>query len=222
MSNLLAHCPTLKEMLETRLAYTPAGNRIPMISNISQGLAEALYETVLKDRPAFAVEIGMAFGVSSLAILTAFRDIGAGGKLITIDPNQTSDWSNCGKTAVSRAGLSDHHELIEGLNYLVLPRLLESSLKVNFAYIDGWHTFDYTLLDWWYIDKMLPAGGLVALNDCGFPAVDKVIRFFLSHRHYNEIDVGLAQVIQEGRRTEDRYFRKMAIEEPAWNFFAPF
>jgi predicted O-methyltransferase YrrM len=222
MANLLEQCPVLREMLETKMAYTPSGNRIPMISNISQSFAEALYAAVLKNRPAVALEVGMAFGVSSLAILTALRDIGQGGKLITIDPNQSKDWSHCGRTAVSRAGLSNRHELIEEFDYRVLPRLLDSSLRIDFAYIDGWHTFDYTLIDWWYVDKMLPASGIVAFNDCGFPAVEKVIQFVLTHRSYAEIESGLPPLLKNGMRAEDRYFRKTGCDEPAWNFFAPF
>ena len=171
MMDLLARCSTLKELFDTRTAHTPSGTPVEMISNISQAFAEALYETVLKTRPAVALEIGMAFGVSSLAILTALRDIGQTGKLITIDPHQSTDWANCGRAAVTRAGLSARHELIEEVDFKVLPRLLESSLKIDFAYIDGWHTFDYTLLDWWYTDKMLSVGGIVGFNDCGFPAV---------------------------------------------------
>jgi predicted O-methyltransferase YrrM len=164
----------------------------------------------------------MAFGISSLAILTAMRDIDHAGKLITIDPHQSTHWSNCGRAAVDRAGLANRHEIIEDFDYLALPRLLESSLKIQFAYIDGWHTFDYTLLDWWYIDKMLSVGGIVAFNDCGFPAVEKVIQFALTHRSYSELDVGLPPKVKNGRRTEDRYFKKTASTEPAWNFFAPF
>jgi predicted O-methyltransferase YrrM len=222
MSNLLERCPTLKEMIETRKAYTPSGERIEMISNIPRAFAEALHETVLKHRPKTSLEIGMAFGISSLAILAALQELGTDGRLITIDPNQSCDWSNCGRTAVARAGFAARHELIEGFDFSVLPRLLDRSLKIDFAYIDGWHTFDYTLIDWWYADKMLAVDGIVAFNDCGFPAVEKVIQFVLTHRSYVEMDVRLPKILKDGRRTEDRYFRKTDNKEPAWNFFAPF
>ena len=222
MSNLLAHCPVLKQMLDSRTALTPDNLPLALISNIPQPFAEALYKTVLESRPKIALEIGMAFGVSSLSILTALRETSPSSKLITIDPHQSTHWSNCGRAAVQRAGLTTRHEIIEAFDYLALPRLLESSLKIDFAYIDGWHTFDYTLLDWWYIDKMLSVDGIVAFNDCGFPAVEKVIQFVLTHRSYIELDVGLASVVKDGRRTEDRYFKKTAATEPAWNFFAPF
>src|SRR5688572_39604 len=191
MSELLERCPILREMLEGRTAYTSAGERVPLHSDIRPEYAEALYQTILRLRPSVAIEVGMAFGVASLAILSALRDGQADGKLISIDPMQSSQWKGGGVTAVAKAGLSDRHVLFEDYDHSVLPRLLASGYRVGFAYVDGWHTFDYALLDWWYIDKMLPVGGVVGLNDCGWPAVEKVIRFMLTHRKYTELDVGL-------------------------------
>jgi hypothetical protein len=70
-------------------------------------------------------------------------------------------------------------------------------LRVGLAYIDGDHTFDYTLLDFWYVYKMLEIGGVVGFNDCDYPAVDEVLRFLLLHRKFKQLDVGLP-IIYEG------------------------
>lgn len=209
-------------MLESRTARSLTGDAIPIHSNIPAVFAEALYETVRRENPKVVLEVGMAFGVSSLAILTALHEQGQQGRLISIDPVQSSDWKGCGSVAVAQAGFSNEHELIEDNDYNVLPRLLASGIKCQFAYIDGWHTFDYALLDWWFIDKMLTANGVVGFNDCSFPAVDKVIRFILTHRKYIEIDVGLSATYQCDGREEDRYLRKQVDWEPDWNFFAKF
>jgi predicted O-methyltransferase YrrM len=242
MPRLLNRCPVLKEMLECRSTYTMAGDQIPIGSNIPLAYAEALYEAVLQIRPSVVLEVGMAFGISSLAILSALRDSTQNGKLISIDPHQCSGgWKGAGVAAVARAALNEWHEMIQDYDYNVLPRLLASGLKIDLAYIDGWHTFDYAFLDWWYVNKMLPVGGVVGFNDCGWPAIDKVIRFVLTHRKYSEIDVGLPiEFATQGRRrellrrltlgnkrrwysrAEDRYFKKVADWEPQWDFFAPF
>jgi hypothetical protein len=128
--------------------------------------------------------------------------------------------------------------VIEEPDFLALPRLLALGCKVDFGYIDGWHTFDYTLLDFYYIDRMLPVNGVVGFNDCDYPAVHKAINFVLSHRRYKEVDVGLQPAY--GRRKElirflrgrwskrhrvlcqDRYFRKLEDWEPNFDFFAEF
>jgi predicted O-methyltransferase YrrM len=226
MAGLLDRCQVLKDMLDSRSSLSPTGESVPVHSNIHPSYAESLYEMVRRAQPALVVEVGMGFGVSSLAILTALRD-GGQGQLISIDPKQTSYFKGCGRLAVTRAGFSDRHELIEEYDYNALPRLLASGVKCGFAYVDGWHTFDYALLDWWYLDKMLAVNGVVAFNDCGFPAVDKVIRFLLSHRKYCEVDAGLPTEyvgLSRGQelQAQDRYFRKEAEWEPRWDFFAPF
>ena len=242
MPRLLSQCPVLKEILDSGLVQTLDGGQVPIDSNISLAYAQALYETVLRKRPRVVLEVGMAFGVASLAILSALRENGENGKLVSIDPNQLSgSWKGGGVTAVARAGFKESHELIADYDFSALPQLLSSGFKPNLAYIDGWHTFDYVLLDWWYLDKMLPVGGVVGFNDCGWPAIDRAIKFVLTHRRYREMDVGLpVEFAKQGRkrellrlmtlgkknrwyrRAEDRYFEKLENWEPNWDFFAPF
>ena len=211
MSELLERCPVLHEVLERRTA-------------ISVRHAEALFETVARMQPSVVLEIGMASGGSTLAILAALSE--GDGRLVSIDPRQSSYWENSGRDLVTRSGFGAHHELIEDFDYNALPRLLSAGRHVDLAYIDGWHTFDHAFLDWWYVDKMLSVGGIVGFNDCGWPAVDKVIRFVLGHRKYTEIDVGLPKrsvgPIFRRRQSQDRYFSKDEEWEPRWDFYAPF
>lgn len=176
----------------------------------------------------------MAYGFSTLAILTALEQLGGEGHLISIDPYQTRDWRGIGSAHVRRAGLGHRHQLIEEPDYLALPALVREGQPVNLAYIDGWHTFDYTLLDFWYLDKLLSPGGIVAFNDCGLRAVHRVIEFVRSHRRYEEMDVGLSPDYSSGnplgsalrrvtgRNGADRYFRKLEVWEPEWSFYARF
>lgn len=214
---------------------------MPVEANLSEAAAEALYRMVLQRQPTTVVEIVMAFGVSTLAILSALRDLDGEGRLVSIDPRKSSRWQGCGLTSVVRAGLAGRHTLIEDVSYAALPRLLAAGERVDFAYIDGWHTFDYALLDFWYLDKMMAVGAVVGFNDCGLPAVDKVIRFVLSHRRYVELDASLpvryagmswrselGRVLRGRsraatyRQVQDRYFEKREAWEPPWNFYAPF
>jgi len=139
---------------------------------------------------------------------------------------------------VARAGLQMFHQLIEEPDFVALPKLLGSGQTLDFGYIDGWHTFDYTMLDFYYIDKMLKTKGIVGFNDCGYPAVHKALNFVLSHRHYTELEVGLrpvysrkAEVLRllRGRWLrrhrvlhQDRYFSKVEHWEPAFDFHAEF
>jgi predicted O-methyltransferase YrrM len=201
-------------------------------SVIAPKFAEALYLTVRKEQPRVVVEIGMGFGASSIAILTALEENGGDGQLISIDPNQQSACSGRGIAYVEEAGLAHRHRLVEDMDYVALPILIHEGLIVDFGYIDGWHTFDYVLVDFFLLDKMLSVGGLVAFNDCHYRAVEKVTKFVLGHRHYAEEDVGLPpRLILRSRwhrfvgrwvNTSDRYFRKLEAWEPDFRFFADF
>jgi hypothetical protein len=241
MINLLDSCPVLKEMLDPGIARGQAGDAIPIHSNIPGYYAEALFRTVLEARPSIVIEVGMAFGVSSLAILAALHRAGDAGRLISIDPFQSTQWGGCGITAIEQAGFRERHELVQDFDYNALPRLLASGQRLDFAYIDGWNTFDYKLFDWWYVDKMLKVEGVVGFRGCGYPSVDKVIRFVRSHRKYDELDVGLPlEVANYSRRRgllrrltgkdprayymqrQDRFFIKRQVWEPSWDFYAEF
>lgn len=203
----------------------------PLAGNIPRRFATALTAMVRCLQPRLCVEIGMAYGISTLAIL---EGLGPEGRLISIDPFQTSAFAGFGRELVERTDRADRHELIESPDYLALPELLARAVQVDFAYVDGMHTFDYVLLDGFYIDKLLPVGGVVGFNDCGFRSVHKYLRFFRGHRDYEELDAGLRPDFRgrnpavtlwrrlEGRSNQDRYFRKRSAREPEHNFFRRF
>ncbi len=239
--SLLESNAEIAALFRTRTARTADGDAVPVHSTIPLAYAEALYQTVLARRPEHVLEVGMAFGVSSLAILSALDRIGGTGRLVSLDPAQSRDWRGCGAAAVARSGLAPRHRLIEEPDYVALPRLLGEGHRIDFAYIDGMHTFDYTLLDFFYVDKLLPAGGVVGFNDCRMPAVHKVLRFVATHRRYRELDVGLPVRFRPKRRVrralgrllgqtapfghpmkQDRYFEKTEVWEPDWNSFTEF
>lgn len=247
-SQLFARAPLLAEMLTTGTTVDETGAAFALRSNIPVPHAEALYRTMRAEHVTRGLEVGMACGVSTLAILAGIADR-AGTSLISIDPNQQRIWRGAGRRAVERAGFAERHRLIERPSYLALPELVSGGMTLDFVYIDGWHTFDYTLIDFFFADRMLRPGGIVAFNDCSWPAIDKTIRFVEKHRKYEELDVGLekAPVVPawESRRVkivrgceaalglpsryrvglgfaQDRYFRKLATWEPAWNFYEDF
>ncbi|MCC6907584.1 MAG: class I SAM-dependent methyltransferase [Phycisphaerales bacterium] len=240
VTTVLQACPVLAKMYEAGETTAADGAPMAIHSHLPAAYAEALFRTVARFKPAVCVEIGMALGTSALAILAGLEAAG-GGKLISIDPKQKEKWRGAGCAAVERAGYGEHHELIAEPDYLALPPLLRLGLRVDFGYIDGWHTFDHALLDFWYLDRMMPVGGVVGFNDCGMAGVDKTIGFVQSHRKYEEIDAGLP--VNYGRlgRTrllgrllrgrsrglrlrqhQDRYFRKGEDWQAPWDFFAPF
>lgn len=235
-------CPVLREIFESRKVTDEAGTQHDLRDYVLPHFAEALYRTVVARRPSLVVETGMANGISTLAILTALEEIGGQGRLISIDPFQSRDYQGCGMAAVRRAGLAGRHQHIDRPSHLALPELLASNTRVDLAYIDGDHRVDFVLLDFWYLDRMVPPGGAVAFNDCQMDSVNKVITFLLAYRRYAELDVGLpysyvgytrlkglirrlkgVPAKRYFRNGSDRYFEKTDDwEPPHWSCFIPF
>jgi hypothetical protein len=61
----------------------------------------------------------------------------------------------------------------------VLPRLAAAGARIQFAFIDGWHTFHHTLVDFFFVDRMLNVGEIVIIDDVGYSSL---CHFILNNR----------------------------------------
>jgi len=190
--------------------------------------AAGLSRIVTERRPRRCLEIGMAHGVASLAILEA-----TGGTLVSVDPNQTAEFGNIGSANVVAAGWADRHELVEEPDYLALPALLRRGERFDFVFVDGWHSFDHVVLDLFYADKLLETGGVIGFDDCQMPATRRALRFLQTHKPYQELPVlppryeGATAARRLLRRalgwsSHDRWFQKLRDAPVPWDFYRHF
>ena len=122
------------------------------------------------------MEIGLAMGISTLNILSSIYK--REGTLISIDPNQSSKWNNMGKKLIINSGLKKYHTIIEDKSYNAMPKFIDNeSQSFDFIFIDGWHTFDYTLVDFFYADKLIKLGGIIVIDDALHEGVKKTIKY---------------------------------------------
>jgi hypothetical protein len=162
------------------------------------GEIEMLYQLIRDFKCRRILEVGMAHGSSTLVILQALKDSG-GGEVVSIDPFQYVDVPGGdeiyqvrggGMENVRAAGFADTHRLIADYDYLAMPRLVQQNEKFDFVFIDGYHSFDYTFLDFFYADHLLNDHGICAFHDTGFRAVHKVIQFVLRNKSYKLVGPG--------------------------------
>lgn len=219
--------PVLREaLLEGRVEH-PDGRDIRLVANINQQSCIGLYRLIKDRKPDVVVEIGMAYAVSTLSILTAMEEVGH-GRLISIDPYV--GWDSGAMVArhqVERAGCSHRHEHRREFSYRALPRLMDEEIVPQLVYIDGNHNFDYAFVDCFLADKALPVGGIMGFNDSGWRSVFRVINFLKKYRRFRELDVGIPPQFDsrnhlfslirkiEGRDGRDRYFEKQEDWEPS-------
>jgi len=174
----------LKEILSSNSIKLPSGETKELHSNVSTDEGHFLQEIILSTKPQMSLEVGLAYGISTLFMCEALEKVGC-QKHIAIDPNQYDDnWEGIGMHNLKIAGYEKLVDLICKPSFQALPNLLEQGYKFDFAFIDGWHTFDYTLVDFFYINKLLNIGGVVAFDDADWPAVRKVCRYLTTLPSY--------------------------------------
>ena len=152
-------------------------------SSVTPDTAALLYDFVRTVKPLNTLETGMAHGTSTISICRAHRDNGAGSH-IAIDPFQETKFNSAGLANIQQAGLKNFLRFYDASADEVLPRLCAEGERIDFAFIDGNHRFDYTLVDFFYIDKMLRLGGHVAFDDLWIASVRKVVSYVLKNTPY--------------------------------------
>lgn len=180
----------LEDIYRTSECVDLGGRTRRITGGVPREDARVLQEVFAMGPVRTSLETGVAFGVSTVAICEMLKRSGDPRvKHYGIDPHQHSEHGGVAIANLRRAGLEQYFELRETTSQLALPKLLEEGVKLDFAFIDGWHTFDYTLLDFFYIDKMLRPGGHLVLHDYDLPSKKKVVGFILTHRHYEVVTV---------------------------------
>ena len=187
-------------------------------SQISRQEGDAIQRLIRASKPRVSLEVGLAYGVSALYICEALAEVG-GTTHIVINP------FGCGAESFDFVASTDHHDArrvrwpralesracrIAGLiefhgepSFRVLRALEQSGRRIDFAFIDGWHTFDYAMIDFFYVDRMLNVAGVLVLDDTVYPALQKLARYIASHRRYLAIDFGASPVPTRRRRMFD-------------------
>ena len=104
-------------------------------------------------------------------------------------------YGGAGLEAVRKAGLVDRHTWIEKLDYLALPKLAEEGKRFDFIFIDGYHSFDYAMIDFFFADLLLQPGGMVLFHDSGSVAVHRVCQFVAANKSYAPVGPPLALIL---------------------------
>ena len=131
------------------------------------------------------IEIGCANGISAIYICSGLQGK-PGASHTAIDPFQYVDFDGRGVANVSTAGF-DFFRLIAERSELALPELLRKGDRFDLAFIDGLHTADQTMIDFYFVDRLLRPGGIVVFDDVNSPAVNRVARYALTYPNYRLI-----------------------------------
>jgi predicted O-methyltransferase YrrM len=174
----------LDEIYTSNKVQDKFGNQYILNSNIDKEEGKFLKTLIEQNNFQKTIEVGCAYGISSLFICGALKSENSFHTII--DPFQSTDWNDIGITQLQRAGVQNYN-LIEKYSEVALPELMYQGSKFDFAFVDGWHTFDHTLLDMFYLNRMLEVGGIMVIDDVGMKGVEKAVNYFLNYPAYKFI-----------------------------------
>jgi predicted O-methyltransferase YrrM len=215
------------------------GKRRPLCPpGITVDRGEYLFRLVRALRPSVTLEVGFAYGVSTLFIVEALRQNGA-GRHIAIDPNERRRFDGLGLAHLEEAGLSSWVTFREEPAELCLPRLVAEGVRLDLAFDDSGHLFDHVITEFVFLARLLRTGAPLVFDDAGLPGVDRACRFIATNRpDFAEVVDGAPRGLL--RSLFDRHpippppvgprgtplmrvFRKVADDDPRdWNDYAPF
>lgn len=170
--------PTLQDAFRTQCVVDSMGSVRELHSNVSEEEACLLNAAVRQIKPSLSVEVGLALGISTLAILGGIEANGS-GQHVVCDPFQ-KEYQDTGITMVQRAGLDRFWKFHRSFAEEIVPTLP----PLQFAFIDASHLFDHTLVEFVLVDKKLEPGGIVGFHDLWMPSLQKLLRFILANRAY--------------------------------------
>ena len=187
---------------------------IKVHSSVNFKEGQFIFNMIKKHDYKKCAEVGLAFGISAMYILHAIHSY-RNNYLISIDPCQTEQWKNMGVKLIKEAGLSKNHTLMEEKSYTALPKLLEKygEGSFDFIFIDGWHTFDYTLVDFFYADLLVRVGGMIIVDDVLHSGVNRFENYVkCNYDFYRKL---------ESPKTVG-CFKKLRKDDRSWDFHRDF
>lgn len=147
-----------------------------------------LLEVCRAQRPVSTLEVGMAWGLSTLHIFQALAECGvAAPHHVIMDPFQASTYHNAALRTLRELGLEHGVEFYPEPSGLVLPRLVSEGRQFDLAFIDGDHRFDGVFVDLFYVDQLLKPGGVAVFDDMSWDGVYLACRFAQTNYGYETV-----------------------------------
>jgi predicted O-methyltransferase YrrM len=225
--------PVLERLYREREVVRRDGRRVALFpTGLGEHRGQYLFELVRSRRPACTLEVGFAYGLSTLFIAEALRQNG-GGHHHVIDPKQRTRFDELGLRHVDEAGLSSWITFHEQPAELCLPTLVDQGLAIDLAFDDGGHLFDQVIVEFVFLARLLRRGGVLIFDDDPLPGVSRACDFIATNR---PDFAAVTEAARPGllRGLFDRHpippppkgmraFQKTADEDPRdWKDFTPF
>ena len=174
----------IDNLYKTRTVTGPTGKEHSLHSEIDAQEGALIFNTINNDPTVLkTLEVGCAYGMSTLHICAGLQGR-TGAHHTILEPNMYL-WDEVCPTNLKRCGV-DYFTLREEFSEFAMPSLLKNNEgSFDFILVDGWHSFDHTLVDCFYATRLLRVGGYLVVDDVAhFPAVKRAVDFISTYPCY--------------------------------------
>jgi len=173
-----------------------------------------LYQLIREEKPDETLEIGLAYGFSTVYILAALHANGK-GRHTALDPFQDGFWRGIGATRDRVTGVRPGtFEFSRETSVQGLARLARERRQFGVIFIDGNHLFDAALVDFFLAAPLCQIGGHVVLDDLWLPSIERVASFVRRNRaDFVEVPTPIGNIA---------VFRRTDEDKRDWKHFVPF
>lgn len=207
--------PALLEDLyqgEEHLGSDGQRHRIDTKTRISRAQGEYLQQLALESGAERTLEVGMAYGFSTLFLLAAHAQRGR-GLHTALDPFESRVWHGIGLKKVEQSGCERYFRFFEQTSIEALPALRRERESFDLVYIDGNHQFDAVIVDFHLSDPICKVGGHIVLDDMWMPAIQSATRFIERNLPYERVNQPIRNLL---------VLRKVGEDRRRWDHFVPF
>jgi len=140
-----------------------------------------IYNLCKKIKPKKTLEIGFAYGFSTIYFLSAIHS-NTCGYHTAIDPFELSYWHGVGLKKVNELKMDSFFRFMPQFDYTGVADLINENQKFDVIFIDGDHRFDYIFLDFMLADQVISKNGYIIFHDLWMNSTQKVVKFIKANR----------------------------------------
>jgi predicted O-methyltransferase YrrM len=206
----------LKSMYDVKPQMGTDGkiHKLDGVTKISPDQGVWIYELCRKVKPQRTLEIGLAYGFSTIFFLAAIQANGM-GMHVAMDPfEKTEEYYGIGLQKVQELGMQRFFRFMEEKDITGIPALIREGLQFDVIFIDGNHRFDDVFLDFTLCDYVCAKNGFIILDDSWLPSISRVISFIENNRaDYRHYPSPIKNI---------RVFQKVGDDQRNWDHFVDF
>ncbi len=182
------------------------------VTRISPEQGMWFYDLCRELKPKRTAEIGLAYGYSTVYILAALQENGA-GLHTAIDPFQDR-WHGIGLRHVEDLGMTAAFRFIPDKSVPALVDLARAGERFEMLFVDGNHRFDDALFDYTLAAELCSVGGYVVLDDMWMPSLQRASSFIRRNRSdFVYVETPIENIAA---------FRKTGEDAREWNHYQEF